>query len=76
MQSSDGLSPQKRILSGRENHRGDSQDEKKDTENYRNPEECLLDTTPGGENAPCIRSCQNTQTSALALQDNTDYEGN
>jgi hypothetical protein len=76
MQSSEGLSPRKKILSGRENHGGDSQDEEKYTENDRHPEEGFLNPSPRGENAPGIRTGQNAQTSALALQDNADNQGN
>ena len=76
MQSSEGLSPYQRILTGRENHQGDSQDVEKRAENNRYPEEGLLDPTPGSENAPGIRSGQTSQPSALALQDNTNNQGN
>ena len=41
---------------GRQNHIAYCQDEEKDTENDRDPEESLLDTTAGGKDTPGIRT--------------------
>jgi hypothetical protein len=74
--SSDGLPYQQRLCTGSDDHRSDGKDEEKHAENDRNPKESLLNTTPGGKNRASVPTCHIAKASTLALQDDTDHQGN